>query len=115
MAKENKTVKSSTKEEAVMYLLLMIGVAAIVSLFAVNVILIDQIMGNTITENYLLRDNLKQKNESNPSEDRLMTDDFVEDSVYEFDQDEELLKVLEEELTQEELDNLTEDLSGLDE
>lgn len=55
MAKENKTVTSSTKEELVMYLLLFVGVSAIVSLFAVNVVLINKIFGNTFTENQYLR------------------------------------------------------------
>lgn len=75
MGKKNKTVQSSTKEEALMYLLLIVGVAAIVSLFAVNIVLIDKIMGNTIMENHLLRQTLESERKSNPAEEIPLSED----------------------------------------
>lgn len=48
-------ISKSSREELTMYLILLFGVASIVSLFAVNVLLIDKIMSDTINENQLLR------------------------------------------------------------
>lgn len=48
-------ISKSTREELTMYLILLFGVASIVSLFAVNILLIDKIMSDTIGENQLLR------------------------------------------------------------
>lgn len=56
MDKKPQTIKNSTKDELVMYLLLFVGIISIVTLFAVNVMLIDRIMENTILENQILRD-----------------------------------------------------------
>lgn len=81
MAKENKTVTSSTKEEAVMYLLLMLGVAAIVSLFAVNVLLIDKIMDNTILENQYLRETLEMRRQTADSDVEVEEDDILNPST----------------------------------
>lgn len=81
MAKENKTVTSSTKEEAIMYLLLMLGVAAIVSLFAVNVLLIDKIMDNTILENQYLRETLEMRRQTADSGVEVEEDDILNPST----------------------------------
>ncbi len=48
-------ISKSTREELTMYLILLFGIASIVSLFAVNVLLIDKIMSDTINENQVLR------------------------------------------------------------
>jgi hypothetical protein len=55
MNNKNAHIRKSNKEELTMYLILLLGVASIVSLFAVNVLLIDKIMSDTINENQLLR------------------------------------------------------------
>lgn len=48
-------ISKSGKEELTMYLILLFGIASIVSLFAINVLLIDKIMSDTINENQILR------------------------------------------------------------
>ncbi len=49
-------ITKSSKEELTMYFILIVGVVAIVFLFAINVLLIDKIMSDTVAENQLLRD-----------------------------------------------------------
>jgi len=90
MAKENKTITKSTKEEAMMYFLLLVGVSAIVSLFAVNVILINKTMDNIVLENQYLHNTLRLERERNTSEaeiDHTLEDDTdsgeTEDPYYE--------------------------------
>ena len=67
MAKHDKNWYKIDKEELTMYLLLFIGLAAILILFAVNIILIDRIMMHTIEENQLLRQNLNMVNSTEES------------------------------------------------
>lgn len=81
MATDNKTITTSTKEEAIMYLLLMIGIAAIVSLFAVNVLLIDKIMDNTILENQYLRGSLESRQQQVDGDAEVEEDDILNPST----------------------------------
>ncbi len=69
MAQDNKTVTSSTKEEALMYILLMVGVGAVVSLFAVNIVLIDKVMESTMIENHYLRQMIELRQDTGTREE----------------------------------------------
>lgn len=82
MAKGNKTITKSTKEEAMMYFLLLVGVSAIVSLFAVNVILINKTMDNIVLENQYLHNTLRLERDRNIQED-----DVQEDEEFDTNQD----------------------------
>jgi hypothetical protein len=61
MDKLPQTIKRSDKDELLMYVLLFVGVSAIVLLFLVNILLIDKIMENTIEENFYLRQDLEMQ------------------------------------------------------
>jgi hypothetical protein len=73
MDKLPQTIKRSNKDELLMYVLLFVGVSAIVLLFLVNILLIDKIMENTIKENFYLKQDLEnhqileEKNNKTPS------------------------------------------------
>ncbi|HRO65261.1 MAG TPA: hypothetical protein PKU78_03510, partial [Candidatus Dojkabacteria bacterium] len=61
MDKLPQTIKRSDKDELLMYVLLFVGVSAIVLLFLVNILLIDKIMENTIEENFYLKQDLESQ------------------------------------------------------
>jgi len=61
MDKLPQTIKRSDKDELLMYVLLFVGVSAIVLLFLVNILLIDKIMQNTIEENFYLKQDLESQ------------------------------------------------------
>ncbi|MCA9380229.1 hypothetical protein KC675_03560 [Candidatus Dojkabacteria bacterium] len=73
MDKLPQTIKRSNKDELLMYVLLFVGVSAIVLLFLVNILLIDKIMENTIKENFYLKQDLEnhqimeEKNNKTPT------------------------------------------------
>jgi hypothetical protein len=73
MDKLPQTIKRSNKDELLMYVLLFVGVSAIVLLFLVNILLIDKIMENTIKENFYLKQDLEnhqmleEKNSKTPT------------------------------------------------
>lgn len=59
MDKLPQTIKRSDKDELLMFVLLFVGVSAVVLLFLVNILLIDKIMENTIQENFYLKQDLE--------------------------------------------------------
>lgn len=56
-----QTIQKSSKDELLMYVLLFVGVSAVVLLFLINILLIDKIMENTIEENYYLKQDLQNQ------------------------------------------------------
>lgn len=110
MDKKGKTVTKSTKEELVMYSLLFVGIAAIASLFATNVILIKRISEYTVLENFYLRntiDTLTRKEAERKQQEELS--DFGFEEFSEAEEDDSVLG-LEDEYAEE--DANTEDLSN---
>lgn len=99
MDKKPQSKKSNTKDELVMYVLLFTGVSAIVSLFAINVILINKIMYNTIEENLILQDS--------PEINRV--DNLQTDTSFEFEDSFDIT------VEEDNADLLTTEISDLDE
>ena len=87
MSKSKSAVKASTREEAIMYTLLLLGVSAIVALFAVNIMLIDKIFENVVVENVYLRQTLINSNNqrSNGLDQEFEYEEETGDMLGEFD------------------------------
>lgn len=54
-----KAFVKSTKEEFVMFMILMFGLFAVITVFAINIALLDKFMANIIQENLILREMLQ--------------------------------------------------------